>query len=393
MIDKIPETTSLINASKYLIEPIPVDEYEAKTLRVPTLMTRRLPVKISAQKADNTLTQRDHDLCIASLPFVDEKTGQFKLELKDIEQAYLVIFGVKTDRNRVIDSYYNLYNTNIKINAKSYNDNGKVLAGEINLRILTDLGFFDDKGKETIKTINRERTGHKYTKQIYGRFHDTILQGLRGNLDGYTNVKIKFFKDYYKQLNSKEKQLILPLLSEGKDAKDIKESEISKIYDFAKRGKKEFEADIKHLKELGLIAESSVLKQYKQYKNSYFLHLVKGESLKLSIGQPTSMQLSLISSSQAESPSIINEQELLDSKKLIDNIKKLREKRGFTLIELVDKLQSCLEDLIKEGKITEQEAEQDYKIKDKGMLSRRLSGERKFTDTETLVVTRLLEVY
>ena len=386
-----PQPTGQINAEKYLIQPIPVEETDNKTLRLPNIITRHLSQALTAQKSPDNLTTDEFELSIACLPFIDDRTGQGVTTVTDIENAFLGIFGVKKNRREIVEDFENIFNKYQEIKAKTIGENGKVFTGHIKFRLLTQLGFLDDKKREITKTKVAERADHKYIKQIYFKYDTHIVEALKSKLEGYTNTKIRFFKQHYKLLNLRQRKLILPLLAEQKDYKDIRKQDLDHIYNFSKYGVQRFNEDIQELKDKGLISNASVMRPYKQYKNSYFAHLVKGDTLKQSVGTTEAPQLAL-DIAKTESKNLIGEQELIASQELIKKIKHLKDKRKFTLVEILDKLKGCMADLIEANEMTPEEAK-DFKIKDKGMLARRLAGERKFTDTEARAFKKLLETY
>ena len=383
------QATPSISPDKYLIPPMPIEEADERTLKLPNLMTRHLSLTVTPQKHPDRLTEGDLELCITCLPFFDEKTGQGVTTIKDIEDAFLGIFGVAKNRKEIIDSFENIFNKYQEIKAKTYDDKGKIYTGHIKFRLLTGLGFLDKKEQEISKTREKERSKHKHIKKIYFKFDTHIVEALKSKLEGYTYTKLRFFKQHYKQLNSKQRKLILPLLAEKKDFKDVRQQDLNNIYSFGKYGIKPFKDDLQDLKDRGLLSDKSIMKPYKQYKNSYFAHLVKGSILTDVTTDQTRLPLNL---QPTDTENLIGEKQLIENQKLIEKLKHLKEKRSFSLAEIVTKLNGCLKELIANKTVTNEEAK-GFKIKDKGMLARRLAGERKFTDTEAKTVKKLLETY
>jgi hypothetical protein len=286
------------------------------------------------------------------------------------------------NRAELIENLHRLFDNYIEIETIRTDERGRRYKGKVKIKMLSMLGLLDKDGKEVANNDN-------YIKRIIVKYDTLIVDGLRGRGEVYKRPQIELFSHYRKELNLRQMKILFQLIAETGDTKKIPDTDLSQIYNFAKTGTKILNDDIQILKDKQLLDDKSVVKKYKQHKNRIYFYAVKGQRLKELTGVSAQASLNI---GKVESSNIQDEQAIIDTSKILDRIKKLKAKRGFTLDQLVVKLNSCFDELLANESISPAEASQ-YKIKDKGMLGRRLSGERQFTEVEIRTIERLLELY
>ena len=368
-----------------------------ESFRAVNIVFRQFPQHLGKTSDRTTISKEEFDICLSLVAYTNND-GSFNVSPKDIETFFASALGKSINRQRIYEHIDAIYEKSLSISTQTFikTKDGKQVKETVKLdfRPLNRRGYTDKEGKEIEVVENRLSDNGSNIKTIIGRFDEIIMYGLRGKLEGYINLDTQTFRDVSRQLNQNQKKLVYPLLVESKTHKDFPWEQVEEWYDIKRKGRTQLDKDIADLKEKKIIGRESDEQTNKKNPNSKHLHLVKGD------------ELSKVPAPKRENPLKLPEAEIdvledgqapapdngLKPEELRERVKHIMEKRNFNLNDTVDKLQSCLRDLLVKEALTESQG-MSFSIRDKTLLSKKLLGQRNFSATEVAVLNLFVETY